>query len=101
MLLVVLSPRAELDLIEGEAYYEFQSAGLGRRFIQEVNAALGALSSFYYLPIQYSNVRIKQVKVFPFLIHYVINLDKGIIEVDTIMHARRDSPLNDYGLPRN
>ena len=92
-LLIILSNRAEDDLIEASAYYQAQSPGLGLRFIKKVNEALDNLSLFNQYPVRYDDVRIKQVDVFPFPIHYVINEKEGLIEVDTIMHGRRDSPI--------
>jgi toxin ParE1/3/4 len=93
-MLIVLSDKAIEDLVEAESYYELQKQGLGYQFVMEVESALNALSMFYEFPIRYDQVRIKQVKIFPFLIHYVVETEAQIITVDTIVHARRDSPLS-------
>jgi hypothetical protein len=71
---LVLSPEAELDIDEAVKYYDSLSQGLGWEFINVIDKYF---SQILQVPtasaVQYDQVRVKHVKVFPFTIHYIIS----------------------------
>lgn len=71
---LLLSPEAELDIDQVVQYYDSVSKGLGLEFINVIDKYF---TQILQVPtasaIQYNQVRVKPVKVFPFTIHYIIS----------------------------
>lgn len=71
---LMLSPEAELDIDEVVKYYDSVSQGLGLEFINVIDKYF---TQILQVPtasvVQYDQVRVKPVKVFPFTIHYIIS----------------------------
>ncbi len=83
-----VDPRARADLIRAEAWYDDQRAGLGARFVSEVERALVAASA---LPFAYSRFRRHNRRVhlrhFPYAIYYVVQGE--FLRVLAVLHQRR------------
>jgi hypothetical protein len=68
-----LSPAAELDIDEAGKYYDSVSQGLGLEFINIIDKYFNQILQIPTASaVQYDQVRVKPVKVFPFTIHYII-----------------------------
>lgn len=71
--ILLLSPEAEQDIDQAVEYYNSVSKGLGLEFIRVIDQYF---TQIIQVPtasaIQYDQVRVKPVKVFPFTIHYSI-----------------------------
>jgi hypothetical protein len=76
---LLLSREAELDIDQAVKYYDSVSQGLGLEFINVIDKYF---TQILQVPtasaIQYDKVRVKPVKLFPFIIHYIIT-DQHII----------------------
>ncbi len=71
---------AEAELQAEASYYERQLAGLGRRFTQEVEAAVQLACSFPYIGSQYKyGTRRVYPKKFPFSVVYRIQGEVVVI----------------------
>ena len=78
-LTLMVSPEAELDIDEAVKYYDSISQGLGLEFINVIDKYfIHILQVPTASAVQYDQVRVKPVKVFPFTIHYII-ADPNII----------------------
>ena len=86
---VRLRPEAEQDLSEAAAWYEEQLSGLGHQFLDEVLAALSALTENPLVyPVVHRNTRRVLIHRFPFGVYYRI---EGVtIVVPAVMHGSRD-----------
>jgi hypothetical protein len=71
---LLLSPEAELDIDQAVQYYDSVSKGLGLEFINVIDKYFFQILQVPTASaIQYDQVRVKPVKVFPFTIHYIIS----------------------------
>lgn len=83
-----LRPEAARDLTDAAVWYEQRQGGLGHRFLDEVAAALSAVSEAPSMfPIVHRNTRRALIRRFPFGICYLIE-DTEIVVV-AVMHASR------------
>ena len=85
---IVLSPAAERDIQAAGDWYQGQ-AGLGLRFVAEVDRALEKIGRMPEAhPVLYRQIRRGRVLKFPYSIFYRV-LDSRI-EIVAVLHARRD-----------
>ncbi len=88
-----LSDDAEQDIDEAFLWYEFQSSGLGKDFIQSIDTGLKTIELHpYTFPIILRSVRKYIIKKFPFSIYYQVNNEKKI-EVIRVLHHKRKQKL--------
>lgn len=88
-LAVHLRPEAEQDVEEAASWYEKQSDGLGKEFLDEVLVTLdrlAALPSLY--PIIHRNTQRALTHRFPFGIYYRVEGEQ--IVVVAVMHGSRN-----------
>jgi toxin ParE1/3/4 len=85
-----LHPEAAIDIQEGIDYYKVISNELGKKFLSQINNSLEELKQFPFYEVRYDNVRMRKVKVFPYLIHFVIDEEKNIIKIYGVRLALRD-----------
>jgi hypothetical protein len=83
-----LSP-ASIELDEASQYYDHQLSGLGFRFFQEVNAAIGRIK---LMPEAWTRIgeqtRRCLLKGSPYALHYVAEKDE--ILITALAHLHRD-----------
>ena len=86
---IILTPQAELELLEAVAFYNDKSEGLGKDFNREFEAGLADIESF---PEFWGNVgrgfRRKLLNRFPFGLIYKVQ-DNSILIV-AVMHTSRE-----------
>lgn len=71
--ILLLSPEAEQDIDQAVEYYNSVSQGLGLEFIHVIDQYFAQIMQVPTASaVQYDQVRVKPVKVFPFTIHYSI-----------------------------
>jgi hypothetical protein len=84
---IILYPEAILDIQEGIDYYKLVSIELGKKFLFQINNTLSELKQFPFYEIRYDNVRMKKVKVFPYVIHFVVDEEKNLVEMYGVKFA--------------
>ena len=93
---IKLHSLAEKELEESYQWYEERSAGLGKRFMTEVNKRLERIS---LSPLSYAkkqnNYREVLVDTFPFTIVYEVYEKQKVVFVSYIFHTKRN-PLQKY-----
>jgi addiction module RelE/StbE family toxin len=88
---ILITPGAEQDLAEAFEYYETQSTGLGRRFIEFVDVRLQRLSVTPLSgSVRYQDVRCCLVRVFPYIIHYTVSIENNSITILRVLHSAQN-----------
>ena len=86
---VAYEEQVELDLISAVSYYNDQQKGLGARFFKEY---LGQLNHIKRNPFEfqfrYDEIHAAPLKVFPFLIFYIVEDD--LIIILSVIHSSQN-----------
>jgi ParE toxin of type II toxin-antitoxin system, parDE len=78
---LVIDPDALDDIQKATDWYNEQLAGLGTRFQSQTSAQIASLKNGYHrYSIRYKNVRCMLIKKFPYLVHFLVDEDRGVIE---------------------
>ena len=85
---IELLDEAEKDLIDGFAFYERQSKGLGEYFLDSVFADIESLRLYAGIHALFFGYHRLLAKRFPFAIYYKIQ--NGVIRAYAILDCRRD-----------
>lgn len=86
-----LTPTAVEDIQTAMDYYNSRSPNLGFRFTDEVDNSLQAIAKMpEAYGYRYKNVRAKLLYKFPFLIFFIIDDNKFIVEVLRVFHASQE-----------
>ena len=87
---LVVRPEADTDVLEAEAWYEQQRAGLGREFLKAVREAMARLPCnplLYRVRHRRKQVRWAYARRFPFRIVFGVIGDAVVIYA--VLHAAR------------
>jgi len=90
-LTVILSSVAEMELQESYEWYEYKQAGLGERFLGQIEASINAivLNPELY-PIKIRSFRQYVVSKFPYIIVYELISEQRLIHILHIFHTDRN-----------
>ena len=87
---VMYFDEALADLKGAKAWYNNQQKGLGKRLGKAVK---GTIDTVKIRPqvhsIRYRNIRIANVEIFPYAVHYYFNEQTGLIAITAILHTSR------------
>jgi plasmid stabilization system protein ParE len=80
---------ARLEYEEAALWYESQAAGLGVRFIEEIERAIGNVCEEPdRFPLMLGDVRAARVRRFPYSLFFRIRDEQAVVLA--VFHARRD-----------
>jgi plasmid stabilization system protein ParE len=89
---IIYLKEARADVIEAKIWYKSQLVGLEKRFAKDVKIALEKLKTFPTShSIRFQNLRIANLKVFPYCIYYFV--DDDVVAIVAIIHSKRNSRL--------
>jgi hypothetical protein len=78
--ILLVSPEAENDIDNAVHYYNSVSEGLGSEFVNVLDIYFAQIKKVPTASaVQYDEVRVKPIKVFPFTIHYTIENQQIVI----------------------
>jgi toxin ParE1/3/4 len=87
---LVVRPEVDADLLEAEAWYEGQQAGLGRSFLQAVRTAMAHLGDDPLLyRIQHRRMKVRWIYPRRFPYRIVFRVIGDTITVYAVLHAAR------------
>jgi plasmid stabilization system protein ParE len=87
---VIFTPRARIELIDAQDWYENEAPGVGRRFRAAVDAVVERISaSPRQFPVIYKNVRRALLRRFPYSLMFVIEADETLTVI-ACFHGSRD-----------
>ena len=87
---IIVQPEARIDIQEGIDYYKSISNELGEKFFYQVNLAFDELKQFPYYEKRYDEVRMRKIKVFQYVIHFIIEEELKIIRIYGVRLGLRD-----------
>lgn len=84
----MILPLAKKDISEAAEWYNSKQDGLGNRFTQEVRSkVLFIIENPEISAIRYDNVRTTVLDIFPFMIHYMIDVKEKAIIIVAVFHT--------------
>lgn len=87
---IFLEFRAKADIQQAIDYYDFQQAGLGKRFLMELDGHFSSLSPNPFFRVRYDNVRCLPMRKFPFLIHFIVSKEEKAVYVISVFRASKN-----------
>ncbi|KOS07987.1 hypothetical protein AM493_19465 [Flavobacterium akiainvivens] len=85
---LTVSLRAKKDIRQALKWYEDKQKGLGRRFVDTIRQEFDFIKNNPdSYQIRYKNVHTAVVSVFPYLIHYALDLNKNQITILAVIHT--------------
>ena len=82
------------DVQDGIDYYDDKATGLGLKFKTAVDKEFSAISKNPFYQIRYNNVRCKQVKKFPYLIHFYVDEAVKTAYILAVISTHKDPKKN-------
>lgn len=83
-------PEASKEYLDACNWYEKATTGLGKRFKKAITEQITLISDNPQgYPKKYSNYRESVVKVFPFVIVYVVKPQENLIYITAVYHTSR------------
>ena len=84
---IVFSEEAELDLLDAVKHYNKIKKALGARLKAEVKSFASKIKKNpTFASVKYKNTRTVACKIFPYSIHYEIDLDQKTTRITAIFH---------------
>ena len=85
---LILRPEAEEDLLDAYRWYDEQVPGLGPRFLEAVERALGQIERNPELySVVYEGVRRALISTFPYGIYYSLEAERSVVHA--VIHSSR------------
>lgn len=92
MFKTIILPLAKKDIKEAATWYNNRQKGLGIRFTTEVRERIEFIKSNpNSVAIRYDSIRTLPLRVFPYMIHFELDLENKLIIVFAVFHTSRDS----------
>lgn len=88
MFKVSILKSAKYDLRDASDYYGAISKELKAKFLSNFNDTLNQLKEIPYFQIRFDEFRMRQVKNFPVMVHYIINEGKKVVKVYGVRFAK-------------
>jgi plasmid stabilization system protein ParE len=87
---IVLTHKAQIDILEGIEWYNKHSADLGKRFYQTIQKEYKNLRQNPYFQVRYEDIRCLPLKKYPYMIHFVVEEEREQVVVLGIICTHRD-----------
>ncbi|MBK0381966.1 hypothetical protein I5M32_03255 [Pedobacter sp. SD-b] len=88
---IIFSQNSLLDAKEAKAWYNKQKENLGEKFQSEIKSTVYKISkSHRNYQIRYENIRMANLNVFPFAIHFKVDEKNSTILIISIFHFRKE-----------
>lgn len=90
MFKVLISKDAKLDFKEASEHYGMISSELKKKFRENFYSTIEQLKQIPHFQIRYDDFRMRQVKGFPVMIHYILIQDREIIKIYGVRFAQQN-----------
>ena len=90
----VISDLATIDIKENAIWYNSKRKNLGKEFLVEIRKTVNYIVEFpTAFPVKYNEIRVAQVDVFPYSIHYFFDNQINTIFVSCVFHNSNDPEI--------
>ena len=90
MIRVLISKDAKFDFKEASEHYGIISLELKNKFRQNFYSTIEQLKIIPHFQIRYDNFRMRQVKGFPVMIHYILIKDRETIKIYGVRFSQQN-----------
>ena len=87
---IVVSPRAQKEIENAIDYYAIYSTDAPINFISELKRAYEILEMNPFFMICYKNVRVLNLKKFPYSLFFIIDENKNVVRVLSCFHNKQN-----------
>jgi hypothetical protein len=84
---IIIDPKANTEIQNAIDYYDEKVAGLGKKFLNQIQNSLATLEINPFFQKRYSEVRCLPVKGFPYMIHFTVDETTRIIKIRAVLHT--------------
>ena len=89
---LVLRVQAEVDIDEAGSWYEAEQAGLGAKFIQDVNSLLERVEDNpFQFPVVHDETRRAMTRRFPYGVFFTVDEEKILVLAIVHLHRHPDT----------
>jgi plasmid stabilization system protein ParE len=86
---LIVRREAEAEIVEAFNWYESKRVGLGREFVEEIDAAfVRTTETPDAFPVVYRGLRRLVLRRFPYVIYF--RLEEDVVQVVGVLHGRRN-----------
>ena len=93
---IVITLKAQIDILEGIEWYDKQAYDLGKRFYQTIQANFKILCINPFFQVRYEDVRCLPLEKYPYMVHFVIDEEREQVIILGIICTHR-GPKNWVG----
>ena len=90
MFKILISKNAKSDLSDIRGFYEAISRNLEKKFLENFHLTLEQLKFNPFFQVRYDQFRMRQVKKFPVIIHFITNTEKHTVKILGIRYAKQN-----------
>ena len=87
---IILLDDAIMDMQNGIDYYKSISHSLGKKFYKAVKNTLSELQKNPFYQVRYDEVRMRVVKGFPYVLHFMVNENQNAVIIYGIRNASQN-----------
>ena|ERR1035437_5483238 len=87
---IILLDEAIADIQKAIDYYKIISPILAKKFHTAINNTFTELKKNPFYQVRYDNVRMRSVKKFPYLLHFVVNEQLNTVEIYGVRHSAQN-----------
>ena len=87
---IILFDDAIIDIQNGLEYYTSISPAIAKKFLAAVKNTFAELKINPFYQVRYDNVRMRKVKGFPYLLHFVLNENQNSVIIYGIRNAAQN-----------
>ncbi len=88
---VIIDNRAFKDIDEAVSYYQKISPQVTKRFVTDIRNATKALAKNPFFQIRYKDYRCLPLKKSPFMIHYVVDEKRNVVNIYALINTAKDT----------
>jgi toxin ParE1/3/4 len=87
---IIILDDADNDFRQALSYYKNIKPALAKAFITAVKTAINDLKKNPFYEVRYNDFRLKLVKKYPYIIHYIVNESNTTISIYGIRNTHQD-----------
>jgi toxin ParE1/3/4 len=88
---ILYSKHAQKELQDAVQWYNKQRKGLGLELKIEIKRVVdNIITNPTFASIEYDQIRVASCKVFPFTVHYEIDIESNVVRIISIFHTKRN-----------